>query len=50
MISDDMQRMAQKAKSKPVVLVTAVGAPPGLNTLRALLEYNCFDVIASRCR
>jgi D-aspartate ligase len=34
-------------ESKPVVLITAVGAPPGLNTLRALLEYNCFDVVAA---
>jgi len=37
----------QNAKSKPVVLVTAVGAPPGLNTLRALLEYDRFDVVAA---
>ena len=43
-----MQKMAmQNAESKPVVLVTAVGAPPGLNTLRALLEYDRFDVVAA---
>ena len=48
MIGENMQKMAmQNAESKPVVLVTAVGAPPGLNTLRALLEYDRFDVVAA---
>ncbi len=42
-MSEDMQNV----ESRPVVLVTAVGAPPGLNTLRALLEYDRFDVVAA---
>jgi predicted ATP-grasp superfamily ATP-dependent carboligase len=32
---------------KPVVLVTAVGAPPGLNTLRALMETGLYDIVAA---
>ncbi len=34
-------------KAKPVVLVTAVGAPPGLNALRALKESNRYRLIAA---
>ncbi len=32
---------------RPVVLVTAVGAPPGLNALRALVEIGGYDLIAA---
>lgn len=32
---------------RPVVLVTAVGVPPGLNVLRALLETGACDLIAA---
>jgi len=39
--------MKKTTPAKPVVLVTAVGAPPGLNTLRALLETNLYEVVAA---
>lgn len=35
------------ANIKPVVLVTAVGAPPGLNAVRALVESGSCEVIAA---
>jgi predicted ATP-grasp superfamily ATP-dependent carboligase len=39
--------MSTANPEKPVVLVTAVGAPPGLNTLRALLETGLYDAVAA---
>lgn len=36
-----------QAKRKPRVLVTAVGAPPGLNTLRVLVESGRFNMFAA---
>jgi carbamoyl-phosphate synthase large subunit len=33
--------------NRPTVLVTSVGAPPGLNVVRALVEANICDVIAA---
>lgn len=37
----------RSADSRPVVLVTAVGAPPGLNAVRALAETGACEIIAA---